>query len=405
MAHTTAFVVSEFTNPSGEIVYRVSGTLAGNRIRKNFSSRAEAEAERHILEIQSVQSETGIRTAVTRLTDAQLQEAEAIFRRLEGNARPLSFYVEFALTNYREAKDEKPLADAIKEYVASKTHEFDQGYLSRHQVARIRWDLIRLNAFFRGKSVAELTAPALVPFLEHGRPALKTYNNRRGIVSTFMRFAYVRGWIAENPIQRIPAHRIRQRRGQAQTFTVAQAREFMDFIEGLDGGRWVPYYALCLFAGIRPGVPGGEISKLRPDAIRLDEGVIVVSADVSKVREPRKVVIQPNLAAWLQAYPVDRYPIIVADFKKRREKFAKKFNLTHDVMRHTFISMFVAKYRSFGEAALQAGNSESIIRRHYFDLKSQSEAEAFFGIMPKRIVPAATETKVVRLPAQSRSAA
>ena len=36
-----------------------------------------------------------------------------------------------------------------------------------------------------------------------------------------------------------------------------------------------------------------------------------------------------------------------------------------------------------GEAALQAGNSESIIRRHYLDLKSAEEAEQFFGIVPR----------------------
>jgi hypothetical protein len=47
--------------------------------------------------------------------------------------------------------------------------------------------------------------------------------------------------------------------------------------------------------------------------------------------------------------------------------------------------MFVAKYRSMGEAALQAGNSESIIRKHYLDLKSKEEAEKFFGIIPQRI--------------------
>jgi hypothetical protein len=61
-------------------------------------------------------------------------------------------------------------------------------------------------------------------------------------------------------------------------------------------------------------------------------------------------------------------------------------------MRHTFISMFVAKFRSIGEASLQAGNSESIIRKHYLDLKTTEEAEQFFGILPKKVaVPAAPE--------------
>jgi hypothetical protein len=46
--------------------------------------------------------------------------------------------------------------------------------------------------------------------------------------------------------------------------------------------------------------------------------------------------------------------------------------------------MFVAKYRSIGEAAIQAGNSESIIRKHYLNLQSGDEAESFFGILPKR---------------------
>jgi hypothetical protein len=52
--------------------------------------------------------------------------------------------------------------------------------------------------------------------------------------------------------------------------------------------------------------------------------------------------------------------------------------------------MFVAKFRSIGEAAIQAGNSEAIIRKHYLDLKSPAEAEHFFGIVPKlRVLPAA----------------
>ena len=99
----------------------------------------------------------------------------------------------------------------------------------------------------------------------------------------------------------------------------------------------------------------------------------------------RNVTIQPNLAAWLQAYPLDRFPIIVPALQKHRAKVAKLFGLSHDVMRHTFISFFVAKFRSMGEAALQAGNSEAIIRKHYLDLKTPAEAEEFFGIMPKRV--------------------
>jgi hypothetical protein len=82
----------------------------------------------------------------------------------------------------------------------------------------------------------------------------------------------------------------------------------------------------------------------------------------------------------------------VPNLQKLRARIAKRFGLTHDVMRHTFISMHVAKFRSLGEAALQAGNSESIIKKHYLDLKSADEAKQFFSIRPKRADKAAPAT-------------
>ena len=94
MKHVTPFVISEFTNPSGDVVYRVSGWLDGQRVRKNFSTRAEAEAERQALKLAQIQAETGVRIAATRLTDDQLKEAEGAFLRLEGRTRSLSFYLD-----------------------------------------------------------------------------------------------------------------------------------------------------------------------------------------------------------------------------------------------------------------------------------------------------------------------
>jgi len=66
MNPNSSFVISQFTNPSGEIVFRVSGWLDGKRIRKNFPTRAEADAERQILEVQQLQGDTGTRTAISR---------------------------------------------------------------------------------------------------------------------------------------------------------------------------------------------------------------------------------------------------------------------------------------------------------------------------------------------------
>lgn len=378
----TSFTVIPYENRAGTKSWRLSGWFNGIRIRRNFKSRSDAAAEKASLELKALHATSGLRVVATSLKDEQLREAEALFKRIEDKAHPLSFYLDYALKNYLEPEERKPLPDAVRDYVAAKEHEFRQGYISRPQFKRIDWELARLQRHFQGLRLDEISPTKLISFLEIGQYTLKTYNNRRGVYSTFFKYAFHRGWVAENPVLRVPSHRLRKSRGSATTFTAAQARELMAHFETFEGGRWVPYFALCLFAGVRPGVPDGEITKITADAVHLDAGFIHITCETSKVREPRKITIQPNLAAWLRAYPLTRFPVIVADFKKRREKFKDRFKLTHDVMRHTFISMFVAKFRSIGEAALQAGNSEAIIRRHYLDLKTREEADAFFNIMP-----------------------
>jgi hypothetical protein len=44
--------------------------------------------------------------------------------------------------------------------------------------------------------------------------------------------------------------------------------------------------------------------------------------------------------------------------------------------------MHVAKFRSMGDTALQAGNSEAVIKKHYLNLVSPEEAYAFWQILP-----------------------
>jgi integrase len=402
MNQVAPFVITTFTNPSGEIVFRVSGSLDGKRVRKNFPTRAEAEAERQILEVQRAQGETGIRTAITRLTDEQIGEAETLFARAAGLPRPLSFYVDFALTNYREPETQRLLADAVADYTAAKDHEFAQDQISESHLVFLKRDLKRFLRHFPKVTVADLTPERLIGYFNLGKPKLKTYNNRRGIVSTFLKFSFQRGWINANPMAKVPSHRIRRKREAIPTFSATKAAEFMRHIENLESGRFVPFFALCLFAGIRPCLRTGEILRLKPELVNLESGIINITAEVSKVREPRKITIQANLAAWLKAYPLDKFPIIPANLQHVRARIAKAFGLSHDLMRHTFISFFVAKFRSMGEAALQAGNSEAIIRKHYLDLKSQTEAEAFFGIMPKH---SATPTVSAQLTATLSAAA
>ena len=97
-----------------------------------------------------------------------------------------------------------------------------------------------LKGHFPGLAAADLTAAQLVLYLRRGNPCLKTFNNRRGLVSTFLRFAERHDWIADNPLKKVPQHRIARRRGSAETLSADQARALMNYVENFEGGRLVP---------------------------------------------------------------------------------------------------------------------------------------------------------------------
>jgi hypothetical protein len=153
-------------------------------------------------------------------------------------------------------------------------------------------------------------------------------------------------------------------------------------------GYLIPYFALCLFAGLRPSVRDGEIRKLgdSPDVAKLIDtklGVIRITPEISKIGSVRQVKIRPNLGAWLSRYPLEKFPVTVPGMQDAITEIRRKFELSDDVLRHTYISMHVGKFKSLGEAALEAGSSEAMIRKHYLNLVGESDAARFWRIVPR----------------------
>ena len=107
------FAVSRFKNRNGVFSFRVDGQLNGVRIRRNFKSQEEAAAEKSVLELKALQLASSLSAVTTCLAEDQVREAEAVFRRLAGGSRTLSFCVDYALTNHRTPENQKALDDKL----------------------------------------------------------------------------------------------------------------------------------------------------------------------------------------------------------------------------------------------------------------------------------------------------
>jgi len=56
---------------------------------------------------------------------------------------------------------------------------------------------------------------------------------------------------------------------------------------------------------------------------------------------------------------------------------------SHNVLRHSFISYRIAKVKNANEVALEAGNSPAVIFKHYRELATEAQADAWFAIRPE----------------------
>lgn len=370
--------------------YRLTGWLNGRRIREQFTSSEQAGGRKNELEVEAANLSGLVRARATRLTEAQLSEAEAAFTNLGG--RSLSAAVNWFLTTYRPPQTAMALDVAIAKFKADRAAHVRPIVLRNY-----KHTLQSLSEKFPGAQVHKIATADVQAFLtDRGEISKKRFNNLRGELHTFFEFCRraPQQWTTENPVAPIPFFKIT--RGLPAIITAKQAAELMAYVETYAGGErsdlqpgcLVPYFALCLFAGLRPSVKTGEIAKLAAagaaTAINPELGTIRISPEVSKVKSVRQVTIQSNLAQWLLRYPIKQFPILPPNALRLINHVRHKFALSADVLRHTFISMHVAKFKSLGEAALEAGNSESMIKRHYYNTVSAADAVAFWAIAPGR---------------------
>src|SRR5580658_527841 len=89
--------------------FLVEGYLNGRRVRRKFQRHEEAIGEKAKLDIEAGNSDAALRVVPTRLSEAQLAEAEFCFQRLRDRTS-LAAAIEWYLSNYRPPAIEMALS-------------------------------------------------------------------------------------------------------------------------------------------------------------------------------------------------------------------------------------------------------------------------------------------------------
>ena len=277
------FYIAPFTNPSGQVVHRVTGKLNGQRIRENFKTEGDAIVRKQNLEREAANL-APLPAVTTRLTADQCAEAESAYRRLAGSSLNLTLAVEFALERYTPSAQSCSVNEAFSRFLTSKRAE-------NKRPTTLRTLEQRLNRLLQacGHQLVNTVQPEQIRpliFREHTSKVNQESDYRA--FSNFFNWCVRQEFAAVSPLAKIG--RIKVDRDEPRVLTVPECRRLLNAAQSHDGGPLVPHLVLALFAGIRPK----EIERLTWPDVDLPSAVVTIGAKIAKMRARRLVSLSAN---------------------------------------------------------------------------------------------------------------
>lgn len=261
------------------------------------------------------------------------------------------------------------VVDAVQRFCEAKRRE-------GQRIKSVRSRESRLSTFAADVGdvpMREITADDVDAWLGIRKVGPVTANNYLTELHGFWAWCVREGLADLNVIDRVPRRKVE--RGVPAFLSVDACRVLMDAASTTPGA--VPYFALCLFAGVRPA----EAARLDLRSAWVDGEHIRIDGKVAKGRAARVIEAEPVLRAWLEGQNLGRVMIPRRTFEAVRRASAVPWG--PDIMRHSFATYHVAMWGDAAKTALLMGHRDTgVLFAHYRGLTTKAEAKRFWGLLP-----------------------
>jgi integrase len=376
------------TESKGRVRFTLSFYRDGRRMRKMFNDLESAKKEA-LFVAQRIQS------GMQHVTDLKPHERDS-FKAAETLLEKLGIPLYAAVEDYVRARTlagSESLSVMATEYgkmfgkivrratvpevVAELLKIREQDGASTKYLGQLRTTLNRLAAKFPGP-ILEVTGPDVDAWLRSLKISPVTRNSMLRCIKVLFSFAKAQNYLPDEKTTAVES--IPQVRVKLDDVTIFTPEEMTKLLHHAPPDL-VPILAIGAFAGIRMA----ELNRLDWKAVDLDRRIIEIRAGQAKTASRRVIPISDNLAAWLT--PLERRGKIVRSQELQTHvpalARALKMEWPRNVLRDSFISYRIAIVQSADQVALEAGNSASIIFKHYRELTTPEVAEKWFAILPK----------------------
>lgn len=366
-----------------EIPERLSPT--GKRQRVFFPTRDEAKD--YAGGLRTDNEENGAKASV--ISPALADEATRALTLLEPFGLSLLEAARMAAEIRRTELASREMEDAVDQFLGAKSersgvHVKAYGYMKR--------DLLKS---FPGRILSSISGMELLNHTEKFAPTPAAFNSLSRLIGAFWR------WCAKHPRDWCDPKRIEVLERKDTTkdeIGVLLAERCSKLLQTAEEHYpdCVPGFAISLFTGMRKA----ELARLRPADISV-EGINLPAAS-TKTGHRRFIHLPPELAAWLEAYPVGD-TILPANWHKK-EKAVRRLagwkvwsdlvvpheppsglpEWPHNALRHTHASVHVALGKPLETLTFEFGHSGGprVLKGHYVGVMPRTEAEKIIRLRP-----------------------
>jgi integrase len=371
--------------------YRVAFYLGGKRQRLIFRDldQAKNEAAAKAAQLARGDVDAAQLTGKDRLTYGRAVDA----------IRPTGIPLDAVAIEYAEASktlEGHSLAEAVRFYmrhhsrgiegklVSEAVEDFRQAKIAAGRSAPYVKDIAyRLGKLSRGfhVEVRQLSPQDVTDFLDSMKLQARRFNNFALMLRTFFRFCQARGWLSRDVDLLATVEKRTGPSSEIEIFTPEELRKLL----GASPGRVATCIALQAFAGIRTA----ELFRMTWKDVERRRDHIEIAAGKAKTASRRLISVCENLAQWLRQ--ADRqgervWPVTASEYYSQQARAASAAGVTWkaNALRHSFITYRLAQIKDVAEVALEAGNSPTMIFRHYRELATEAEAKEWFCIVPAK---------------------
>jgi integrase len=245
------------------------------------------------------------------------------------------------------------------------------------------WRLRRFLRTFGHRVAVEVTTCEIQSWLRSlGGLSPVSLNNHRRVLHAMFSFGVSEGYLASNPIAKIPLYVVQHKAPPILT---------VDDAERLLNAAWASetrlgllgFVVLGLFAGIRRA----ELERLDWSAVKWERNMVTVDGTIAKSGSIRNVTLSENALAWLGSHTTKTGPVCPRNMKIRLRELWKIAGFKKEgrnELRHSFASYHYDLHQNGPLTAAQLGHSTGthLLFTHYRSLVQLGEGKKYFSLLP-----------------------